>query len=504
MARMWHALPLFLAITLILVPLLLQCSLPDRTLQYGADWGPLSLKRNITNADLHAWRFLGRVTFSDLYRNRRGNLVLKFSDVGFPAPGYEVGATECQILRELEGAGANPLQFPRCLAHWVGSLNNAPLHTTVLTFMKGNNFSRAVEEADDLRLYRVTESLLNALQFLRTCNVVHRNLDESNVLVEGTTVKITDFALATSSKRPARGRTMAIGRKNGAVRHPPDYLLCGWDDVYSAGMMLRVALLQRGKAVTRGISSLVHMMTRRKCTDRLRDTPQLLDLLHQHGLTKDEVAPCFAVNKFVEPAGAVAVGKCLHISGYQGFRVCAAPRASLTPLLDSMALKVGALEAVNFSGSTVLDVGGNSGFYSLWAILHGATSAVVVDQDVGAVKAGMAAANVLRANLTYVSLDNAPRAAVVFAFAIVHWLVSCSESFGSLEAVMYFLRSLAVRALIVEWIDPADSAVKQFLHVDPGIPYSRALFVALLKSLFTSFSVLKETADHRELFVAYV
>ena len=53
---------------------------------------------------------------------------------------------------------------------------------------------------------------------------------------------------------------------------------------------------------------------------------------------------------------------------------------------------------------------------------------------------------------------------VVSAFALLHWLWSATEEFGSLQAIVDGLASLARRAVLVQWIDPSDDHVKRFGH----------------------------------------
>ena len=50
------------------------------------------------------------------------------------------------------------------------------------------------------------------------------------------------------------------------------------------------------------------------------------------------------------------------------------------------------------------------------------------------------------------------------AFALLHWLWSATEEFGSLQVIVDGLASLARRAVLVQWIDPSDDHVKRFGH----------------------------------------
>ena len=53
---------------------------------------------------------------------------------------------------------------------------------------------------------------------------------------------------------------------------------------------------------------------------------------------------------------------------------------------------------------------------------------------------------------------------VVVAFALVHWIYSCSEESNSLDAAVAKLAARTSQLLLVEWIAPDDAAIVQFGH----------------------------------------
>lgn len=78
---------------------------------------------------------------------------------------------------------------------------------------------------------------------------------------------------------------------------------------------------------------------------------------------------------------------------------------------------------------------------------------------------------------------------VVTACALIHWVYSCTASFGSLEKIMDYLASLTNNFLLVEWVDPKDPAIRTFKHLNFGsginkAPYTLQNFESALKKNF--------------------
>ena len=79
------------------------------------------------------------------------------------------------------------------------------------------------------------------------------------------------------------------------------------------------------------------------------------------------------------------------------------------------------------------------------------------------------------------------RADVVSAFALVHWLYSATEAYRSLYTVVAKITSLADFAAVIQWVDPADVAIRQLGHIylngDSGQGYTKELFLEAMHSL---------------------
>jgi tRNA A-37 threonylcarbamoyl transferase component Bud32 len=161
---------------------------------------------------------------------------------------------------------------------------------------------------------------------------------------------------------------------------------------------------------------------------------------------------------------------------------------------------------------TVLDLGASAGFFALWALREGAKSATCVDMDPAYVEITQSLSKHFGIeNLTSVHANvdawETP-ADIVIALALVHWLYSCTSTFGSLDAVIGKLAALTNYMLVVEWIDPDDGAVQWFGHVRWNADltdgrYDVERFEAALAKHFVRFTRLGPTMEHRSLYVAY-
>lgn len=454
-------------------------------------------KYNLTAKDFSGWQLLTDQNKSKVFR--RQNIILKISDALFPHTQYEIGRTECIVLNYIEAKMPETHHFPRCLMSSTVWIDGAKRYATAIPFLKGEPFEDAIIKSNATQIYSIVDSLLSALERMNEMGITHRDIDTRNVLVDNLeSVKVLDFALATSPVVPAEGQTvMNLGRHK-----PPDVDLCGFDDLFSAGVMLRQALVKRRGNVPKGIHNIVYHITRDKCIDRIRDFARLRAILYQYGKVSDTVAPCYNANAHVMNTTVGQEEECLQVTGYQVFKAC--KNSYVTSTNDYLDLRLRAFDGIDLNGTRLTDMGGNSGFYSLWALQHGSLSSVIIEQDIYAISAGQMVADFLSLDLKYSSFLNIQEADIVMAFAIVHWLMSCSQSFGNLADVVYFLRKLTRSTLLVEWIDPLDDAIQTFGHVDPSFSYTRINFEMLLKQYFSSFRFVVKSRDHRYIYQAKV
>ena len=163
-------------------------------------------------------------------------------------------------------------------------------------------------------------------------------------------------------------------------------------------------------------------------------------------------------------------------------------------------------------GKSVLDLGCNSAFFCYYSRLNGAKTAVGVEIDKDYIN------NVNKANevldFTNVSIvdknvmDYNKPADVVFAFALIHWIYSCTSDYGSLDLAIEKLADLTNAVLIVEWIEKEDDAIQFFKHINynPEIikeEYNKSNFENALAKHFSSFEIIGDVKATRTVYVAY-
>ena len=163
--------------------------------------------------------------------------------------------------------------------------------------------------------------------------------------------------------------------------------------------------------------------------------------------------------------------------------------------------------------TTVSDLGCSNGLVSFLASQQGYTRVNALDHDQECLNL---IRNVARAlgisNITPKSFKFGNPIApsdVTLACALIHWVYSCTANFGSLDAIMKYLRSITNKVLLVEWVSPQDPGVKSFNHLSFKInkvkqPYNLAHFEAALKKNFAVHKRVYTTVPTRWLYVATV
>jgi hypothetical protein len=97
---------------------------------------------------------------------------------------------------------------------------------------------------------------------------------------------------------------------------------------------------------------------------------------------------------------------------------------------------------------------------------------------------------------------------IVTACALIHWVYSCTASFGSLSSIIEYLSQITGKVLIVEWVDPADKAIQSFHHLSfnrqvAREPYTRQNFEKALQTWFTGgFRKIYAVNSTRQLYIA--
>ena len=164
-----------------------------------------------------------------------------------------------------------------------------------------------------------------------------------------------------------------------------------------------------------------------------------------------------------------------------------------------------------------VDIGCNAGLVSVIAHRVGFAPVLCLDHDPEYVDAArdVAAAALLRSFDAKVFSFGQPvpmRADVVFCGAILHWIFCLTATFAThgFRGILGYLLRYASSHLLVEWIDPADGAVRTFGHlrrcgINASRAYSRAAFEAAVSVLPLRITeTIVVDGPHRVLYVMRV
>jgi hypothetical protein len=220
-----------------------------------------------------------------------------------------------------------------------------------------------------------------------------------------------------------------------------------------------------------------------------------------------------APNKFAQPCG-ISLGKTITICGYQPYQIRdgkVIPLQKKSLLRRKQELVTPYFNPKFLTGKSVLDIGANGGFFSFWACQAGASPVVALDMD-------EAYLNLIRKAQTHLGWDQLRTvncraqdweepADLVLAFAMIHWLYSCTANFGSLDRAVAKLASLTQVVLLIEWVAPDDPAILFFKHTEWNRaqaegPYTLQAFEEALRKHFHKVEVVGATSPTRTLYAA--
>jgi len=160
----------------------------------------------------------------------------------------------------------------------------------------------------------------------------------------------------------------------------------------------------------------------------------------------------------------------LIITGYQNF--CIDNKKNLFPLderLKLKSLKIGALiKNLLQIGTTLNDIGCNSGFFSLLAHNIGYKKINSVDHDEEYINILKRILQEHRFNIIPFhrkSSDFLEKADITIALSLIHWIYSCTDSIGSIDIILNHFSKITKKILIIEWIDPVDVGIMSLGHI---------------------------------------
>lgn len=239
-------------------------------------------RRNLTYTnDLKSWKPLAKKPSEVTFLLVRGDSVLKVSRLNFPNQLYQIGYSECAVLQLLEERNVTS-KFPKCFNSGVLWIEGKQVHVSHLELIRGEHFSDAIRSASMHEIFEIIDSLLTALSELSDAGVSHRDIDACNVLVvKKARTAIIDSALSTSRINPVQGDVTKV-RKLGRHR-PPNIDICGYDDFYSASIMIKKSFESNHRQMSRGIRNIIYHLSRESCNDRITDINFLRSQLYQAG-----------------------------------------------------------------------------------------------------------------------------------------------------------------------------------------------------------------------------
>lgn len=216
---------------------------------------------------------------------------------------------------------------------------------------------------------------------------------------------------------------------------------------------------------------------------------------------------------FASPPSLEKQDGALIFEGYQSFVLSGYKAEPISSnLIQKSRVLSSMLQPKYFKHRSVLDIGGNAGYYSFKALEAGAESCTLIDVDNEVLQLTRTAKSQFSLDkLAVVTSDMSSitsRHDIVLALALVHWVYSCTETYGNLEEIIAKLASLSSYLCIVEWIAPEDPLIQEFGHnqwnseIQSG-PYSTEIFEANLSKYFERFEVIGAVSPTRILYAAY-
>ncbi|MEM7083793.1 MAG: hypothetical protein AAF465_13770 [Pseudomonadota bacterium] len=160
---------------------------------------------------------------------------------------------------------------------------------------------------------------------------------------------------------------------------------------------------------------------------------------------------------------------------------------------------------------SLIDLGCSAGVMGFQAYLDGFRDIAFVDHDaeyLELVNAGLKHIDATAPKTIQSKVEGlSHNADVLFAFALIHWLYSATEQFGSLDRIIAKLSEHGKQTLFIEWVGPECPDIKGFGHLDMNASvqqeaYTKEKFVAALEKHYKKVVFVGDVRIGRELWMA--
>ena len=123
-----------------------------------------------------------------------------------------------------------------------------------------------------------------------------------------------------------------------------------------------------------------------------------------------------------------------------------------------------------YNCKSLIDIGCNSGLTSLIALNNNFEYIVSLDHDpeyITTLRNIKNKCGITKINENIYSFGNkiTENFDVVFCGALIHWVFSLTSDFRNFDSIISYLISFTKKFLIIEWVDPNDSAIKSLNHI---------------------------------------
>ena len=365
---------------------------------------------------------------------------------------------------------------------------------TIVTEFAGERLTRDNLPADwDMQVRTI-------ILTLRAFDCAHNDIKPSELLVLNGKLSLCDFAWATNYGAPhpahwppALGEEFALKRRSSL------------NDSFAI-MRSVCCVLEKGEYVDAGGLSRLESPVALPNPDTAETSTDDESVLNNVSMQFCKTPNMFAGKlDYSEHDGQVVV------QGYQCYEIDAHSLRALGGNFTSPKSQalLSYFQPANIQDKTVNDLGCANGFFSFAALFAGAEKVHAVDIDadhlaqVERIKAkfGFDRIHPVHSNVQ----DFTSTSDITICLALIHWIFSCTTFYGRFENCMSHLSELTRETLIIEWIDPRDTAIQNFGHINYNDhvereEYSLDNFLAALQQFFPNMLDEHAVSDTRTVY----